>query len=131
MVLPLLLLLRGKHFIQDRLENHGILGVLFFRMPSSNRGHSEKQYSHSAMVFKQGGILSSGLELCCAALRQFWRPLDSIFSRVPRKKVEFWPRISRGIVFATLRDFGRTGGRSIIKIERACFFILATTLDFT
>ena len=33
MVLPLLLLLGGKHFIQDRLENHGIMGVLFFRMP--------------------------------------------------------------------------------------------------
>ena len=26
------------------------------------------------------------------ALGQFWRPSDGIFSRVPRKKVEFWPR---------------------------------------
>ena len=29
----------------------------FSECPSSNRGHSEKQYSHNAMVFKQGGIL--------------------------------------------------------------------------
>ena len=26
------------------------------------------------------------------ALGQFWRPSDGIFSRIPRKKVEFWPR---------------------------------------
>ena len=36
--------------------------------------------------------LPSGLELRSAALGQFCRPLDGIFSRVPRKKVEFWPR---------------------------------------
>ena len=35
--------------------------------------------------------LPSGLELRSAALGQFCRPLDGIFSRVPRKKVEFWP----------------------------------------
>ena len=28
------------------------------------------------------------------ALGQFWRPSDGIFSRVPRKKVEFWPIIT-------------------------------------
>ena len=33
LVYPLLLLLGGKHFIQDKLENRGILGVLSFRMP--------------------------------------------------------------------------------------------------
>ena len=36
--------------------------------------------------------LPSGLELCSMALGQFWRPSDSSFSRVPRKKVEFWPK---------------------------------------
>ena len=39
--------------------------------------------------------LPSGLELRSAALGQFWRPLDGIFSRVPRKKAEFWPRMFR------------------------------------
>ena len=29
------------------------------------------------------------------ALGQFWRPSAGIFSRVPRKKVEFWPRITK------------------------------------
>ena len=38
--------------------------------------------------------LPSGLELRSAALGQFWRPLDGIFSRVPRKKAEFWPIIT-------------------------------------
>ena len=37
--------------------------------------------------------LPSGLELRSAALGQFWRPLDGIFSRVPRKKAEFWPKM--------------------------------------
>ena len=37
--------------------------------------------------------LPLGLELRSAALGQFCRPLDGIFSRVPRKKVEFWPRM--------------------------------------
>ena len=38
MVLPLLLPLGGKHFIQGKLENHGILGVLYFRMPLFKQG---------------------------------------------------------------------------------------------
>ena len=29
-----------------------------------------------------------------SALGQFWKPSDGIFSRVPRKKVEFWPIIT-------------------------------------
>ena len=33
----------------------------------------------------------AGLELRSVALGQFWRPLDGIFYRVPRKKAEFWP----------------------------------------
>ena len=36
--------------------------------------------------------LPSGLELRSLALGQFWRPSDGSFSRLPRKKVELWPR---------------------------------------
>ena len=53
--------------------------------------------------------LPSGLELRSAALGQFCRPLDGIFSRVPRKKVEFWPKMAYS---------GRSSHNSA---ERSCF----------
>ena len=33
-----------------------------------------------------------------SALGQFWKPSDGIFSRVPRKKVEFWPKTAQKIL---------------------------------
>ena len=36
--------------------------------------------------------LSSELELRSTFLGQFWRHSDGIFSRIPRKKVESWPK---------------------------------------
>ena len=41
--------------------------------------------------------LPLGLKLRSMALGQLWRPSDGSFSRVPRKKVEFWPTIWRHI----------------------------------
>ena len=34
------------------------------------------------------------LERSSTFLGQFWRPLDCILSRIPRKKVESWPKMS-------------------------------------
>ena len=46
--------------------------------------------------------LPLGLELRSAALGQFCRPLDGIFSRVPRKKVEFWPNLLMNLYLGSL-----------------------------
>ena len=55
MVLPLLLLLGGKHFIQDKFENYGILGVLFFRMPLFKQGAFWKTVLPECRGFRTGG----------------------------------------------------------------------------
>ena len=80
-------------------------------------GHLEKQYSQDAPVSEPskpgynvknppfpsgslGKMQSSGLQNCprtstaaqSTVLGQFWRPLDCIFPRIPRKKVESWPK---------------------------------------
>ena len=81
-------------------------------------GHLEKQYSQDAPVsepskpgynvknppFSSGSLgkmQSSGLQNCprtstaaqSTVLGQFWRSLDCIFPRIPRKKVESWPNL--------------------------------------
>ena len=66
-------------------------------------GYLEKQYSQDAPVSepaKPGYNVKSPLRNSSYALRstntflgQFWRPLDCILSRIPRKKVESWPKI--------------------------------------
>ena len=55
MVLPLLLLLEGKHIIQDKLETHGILGALFFRMPLFKQGSFLKTVLPECHGFQTGG----------------------------------------------------------------------------
>ena len=58
--------------------------------------------------------LPLGLELRSTALGQFWRPLDGIFSRVPRKKAEFWPRL--GYIKVTHAGFTVTDSILVLNV---------------
>ena len=46
----------------------------------------------SSALWKRCRPLATKTTLGPPALGQFWTPSDRIFSRFPRKKVEFWPR---------------------------------------
>ena len=87
-------------------------------------GYLEKQYYQDAPVsepakpgynvknppFSSGSLgkmQSSGLQNCprtstaaqSTVLGQFWRPLDCIFPRIPRKKVESWPSLPKEYIY--------------------------------
>ena len=58
-------------------------------------------------------MFGSPARLHSTALGQFWRPSDGSFSRVPRKKVELWPRVAAW----STTQWSRAKGRAAILVH--------------
>ena len=106
----------GKQYSQDATfsapRTGGILENSTPKMPRFLNSHmngkpTKPGYNVKNPPFSSGSLgkmQSSGLQNCprtstaaqSTVLGQFWRPLDCIFPRIPRKKVESWPKLVSG-----------------------------------